>query len=126
MGTFNHRGTDVEVSFGGVSMGTLQSVSADIEYDDAGTPRGEFVASPKSFTVSDVVLDIKFAELFSRAPAFDIVVIKKGMPSNRSKMTKNRRIQKKWLKKYGRASRVTYRGCTLIGEADNNATIHYS
>ncbi|MNW28190.1 hypothetical protein D3C74_50100 [compost metagenome] len=48
----------------------------------------------------------------------DISVRRASMPKGRQRMSRNKRIRKKWLKRYGETT--NYKGCTIIGYMEDN------
>jgi hypothetical protein len=118
----------ITATFNGEPIGELKSIS--IENEPLRVSGGN---KPISFTRSFTLTNVKWDDqdhfrnqlLGEQMPAFDIIISKKGMPKSRQRMTKNRRIQKKWLKKYGPPYKVKYYDCT-IEEAGNDAIISYT
>lgn len=69
-------------------------------------------------------LELKMmAHLMEQNPAFDINIINRGRPARCHKMTKNKRIRKKWLKKYGKPGvQRRYLNCYISGYSEGEVS----
>lgn len=103
----------------GVKTGRLDSSNENVSQEpQARLDLNNIVPGSATISMDYSQLETALLAQLVGKPNFDIVVTKKGMPKNRYKMTKNRRIRKKWLKKYGPPKTVTYNDCYISGHSE--------
>jgi hypothetical protein len=98
----------------------IQGKPGDCPLCDAGVPRRPLGARISGIGGTMFNRDALMKMLgldYSLAQPWDMRVSTKGIPTRCYKMTKNKRIRKKWAKRYGLPKNTLYRDCTLIGES---------
>lgn len=66
--------------------------------------------------MSSLGMDFSQIELrmMAQLPPLDMCITNRGMPKGKSRMTKNRRIRRKWAKRYGLPKKTVYRNCQMV------------
>lgn len=132
---------DVRVFFGGQQIGEMETLKveresineaiqgkSDCPLCDAGVP----LTRPRSVAINVsgnlglnrealmgmMGFDYSQLELRILANPLDIRVRTKGMPARCNKMTKNRRIRRKWAKRYGLPKTTLYKNCHIMGYSE--------
>jgi hypothetical protein len=129
------RGSDIVMMVGGQVVGKTQSIDASKaygtrEYLPKGEPISGFIGR------SAALLGTGFARInheallkamgaAEQAPKFDIKAEEwkqaRPLPNGRVRLPKNKRLRKKWMKRYGFIKRTTYYGCELVDSREERA-----